>query len=139
VKELRILLAEDNPGDVLLVEEALEHQKISHELHVVRDGEEALAFVAKIDAPNGVPRPDLVLLDLNLPKIDGPDVLAAFRKHPLCASTPIIVITSSDAIRDRGRMASLGVARYFRKPSDLGEFMRLGALVQEVMDEKNRG
>ena len=72
------------------------------------------------------------LLDLNLPKVDGPQVLREFRKHPECSDTPVIVITSSDAREDRARMEELRVARYFRKPSDYGAFLRLGAVVREV-------
>ena len=85
--------------------------------------------------PDGDPCPDIVLLDLNLPKVDGPEVLTEFRKHPECARTPVIVISSSDAHKDRERMAGLGISRYFRKPSDLDGFLRLGALVREVMRE----
>jgi CheY-like chemotaxis protein len=130
---LNILLAEDNLADVLLVRKALDEYEIPHDLHVVRDGEEALAFIQHMGEPNGIPCPDVVLLDLNLPKLDGPEVLTQFRKHPQCALTPVIVISSSDAHRDRERMASLGISRYFRKPSDLDEFLRLGAIVREVV------
>jgi two-component system, chemotaxis family, response regulator Rcp1 len=133
---LRILLAEDNLGDVLLVKDALVSHKIPHHLHVVRDGDEALAFIEHMGEPDGIPCPDVMLLDLNLPKVDGPEVLAKFRKHPLCAETPVIVITSSGALRDRDRIAKFGIARYFRKPSDLNEFLKLGAVVAEVVEGK---
>jgi CheY-like chemotaxis protein len=132
---LHILLAEDNPGDVLLVQEALAEHRVAHELHIVRDGGEALAFVAQMGQPGGTPCPDLLLMDLNLPKVDGSEVLSEFRKHPACAHTPVIVVTSSDAQRDRARMAQLGIARYFRKPSDLNAFLNLGAIVREVIGE----
>ena len=134
---LRILLAEDNFGDVLLVQDALKSHKIPHELHVVRDGDEALAFIETMGEPDGTPCPDVMLLDLNLPKVDGPEVLGKFRKHPECAQTPVIVITSSDAHRDRERMAQFGIARYFRKPSDLNEFLKLGAVVLDVVEGKS--
>ncbi len=133
MNSLQILLAEDNPGDILLVKDALNSHNISHQLHVVRDGDEALAFIDRMGQPTETPCPDLMLLDLNLPKVDGPEILSKFRKHPQCASTPVIVITSSDADRDRERMAEFGIARYFRKPSDLEEFMKLGAVVLEVV------
>jgi CheY-like chemotaxis protein len=133
MKDLQILLAEDNLGDILLVQEALESHRVPHALHVVRDGDEALAF-AHMGEPGGVPCPDVVLLDLNLAKVDGPELLAEFRKNPRCAETPVIVVTSSDADADRARMESLRVARYFRKPSDLEEFMQLGAVVLEVVN-----
>ena len=129
---LHILLAEDNLGDVLLVQRALEVHHVVHKLHVVRDGAEALSFVAQMGQSAETPVPDVVLMDLNLPKMDGPEILAELRKHPECAHTPIVVITSSDAQKDRARSAELGVSRYFKKPSDLDAFMQLGALVREV-------
>ncbi|HEY2017419.1 MAG TPA: response regulator [Bryobacteraceae bacterium] len=132
---LEILLAEDNQGDILLVQEALEEHEIHHRLHVVRDGEEALAFISRIGQTDEAPCPDLLLLDLNLPRVDGPDILSEFRKHLECANTPVVVITSSDADKDRARMAALGISRYFRKPSDLDAFLALGALVRDLMNE----
>ena len=131
---LKVLLAEDNRGDVLLVQEALASHGIPHELFIVRDGGEALAFIAHMGEPGGAPCPDLLLLDLNLPKVDGPAVLTEFRKHELCAHTPVIVISSSDALKDRERMTLLGVGLYFRKPSDLDEFLKLGSIVRQVME-----
>jgi chemotaxis family two-component system response regulator Rcp1 len=98
---LHILLAEDNPGDILLVEQALEEHRIPYELHVVHDGGESLNFL-----------------------VDGPQVLREFRKHPACAHTPVIVVSSSDAQRNRTQMAELGITRYFKKPLDLDAFIR---------------
>ena len=130
-----ILLAEDNPGDVLLVQKALQQHHILHRLYVVHDGAEALAWVALIGEPGGTPRPDLLLLDLNLPKFDGRQILTEFRKHPGCSQSPVIAVTSSDAPKDRARMAELGVARYFRKPLEFDAFLQLGAVVREVVAE----
>jgi CheY-like chemotaxis protein len=129
---LKILLAEDNLADVMLVRKALEEHNIPYDLHVVRDGEQALTFIATMGQPDGPACPDVVLLDVNLPKIEGAEILSEFRKHPLCAETPVIVITSSDAYRDRDQMAQLGIAYYFKKPFDLDEFLKLGAIVREV-------
>jgi CheY-like chemotaxis protein len=131
---LHILLAEDNPGDILLVEQALEEHRIPHELHVVRDGAKALDLLVRMGQAGEVACPDLLLLDLNLPKVDGPQVLREFRKHPACAHTPVIVVSSSDAQRDRAQMAQLGVTRYFKKPLDLDAFLQLGAVVREVVE-----
>ena len=131
---LNILLAEDNWGDVLLVQEALRAHQVQHTLHVVRDGAEALAFVERMGQPGSEPCPDLVLLDVNLPKVDGPEVLKALRNHEACARTPVIVVSSSDSPRDRSRMAELGIARYFKKPSDFEAFLKLGAVVGEVIE-----
>lgn len=132
---LQILLAEDNPGDVLLVKEALQEHRIAHELHVVEDGAKALEYLAHLGQTGEAPCPDVLLLDLNLPKIDGTQVLAEFRKHPQCVHMPVIVITSSGAQRDRARVSELGVVHYFKKPSDFEGFLKLGAIVREVVKE----
>jgi CheY-like chemotaxis protein len=129
-----ILLAEDNLGDVLLVQEALAAHNISHEMFVVRDGGEALQFVAQMGTNGHAPCPDLMLLDLNLPKVDGSAILAEFRKNPECVQTPVVVISSSDAPKDRDRMNALGVAHYFRKPSDLEAYLELGSVVKELLE-----
>jgi CheY-like chemotaxis protein len=134
-----ILLLEDNPGDILLVQKALQKHHIRNRLHVIRDGEEALAYVARIGQPGGEPMPDLVLLDLNLPKADGGQILSAVRQHPGCARVPVIIVSSSATLRDQARMAQLGVARYFRKPLDFDEFMQLGAVVREVEGAEDDG
>ena len=130
---LHIFLAEDSQADVFLVRQALRKYDIGHELYVARDGEQALDFVTRMGKPGGMPCPDLILLDLNLPKADGPQVLSEFRQHPECAGTPVIVVTSSDAPKDRARVDRLGVNRYFLKPVDLDSFLQLGAVVREVV------
>lgn len=132
MKKLRILLAEDNRGDVILVREALREHHIDHELHVVEDGEEALAYVARLGNTDEMPCPDIVLLDLNLPKSDGTTVLAALRRRPESASVPVIVVTSSAAPADQALVARLGISRYFQKPSDYEEFMRLESVIRDV-------
>ena len=129
----RILLAEDNSGDILLIRRALAEYGIEHELHVVHDGEQAIKFLARAGRPGEAPRPDLVLLDLNLPRVDGAEVLMELRHNPRCAATPVIVVTSSNAARDRARLTELGISHYFQKPSDLDEFMQLGAVVRDVL------
>jgi chemotaxis family two-component system response regulator Rcp1 len=130
---VHILLAEDNLADVLLVERALDAHHIAHELHVVKDGGEALAFVARMGKDDATPCPDVFLLDLNLPKAEGHEILREFRKHPACVHTPVIAVTSSDMPKDRMQMAELGVDRYFRKPSDLEAFLKLGMVIREVI------
>ncbi|SRR5579871_5823227 len=136
MRRFNIFLAEDNLGDVLLVQEALAAHQVSHELFVARDGGEALHFVARMGADGQAPCPDLLLLDLNLPKVDGSAILAEFRKRPECAETPVIVISSSDAPRDRARTQELGVAHYFRKPSDLEAYLQLGSIVKTLLESK---
>jgi len=132
----RILLAEDNDADVFLVRQALEEHRVKHELHVVQDGAEAISYVSRMGEHGTVCCPDLMLLDLNLPSADGPQILAAFRKNPQCAKTPVIIVTSSDAPRDRARVSDLGISHYFKKPSDWDEFMELGAVVLKTLSER---
>jgi CheY-like chemotaxis protein len=129
-----ILLAEDNMGDVNLVKEALAVYHIENILHVVTDGQEALEFVAGMGEAQSAPCPDVMLLDMNLPKADGFAVLAAFREHKACARTPVIIVSSSNSPKDRSRVAALGVNHYFRKPPDFDEFMKLGEMVKEVLE-----
>ena len=129
----QILLVEDNRGDVLLIRQALAEHRIEHQLHVAKDGGEALTFFAHMGELGQVPCPDVLLLDLNLPKVEGAQVLLAFRQHPACGQTPVIVVTSSDTSKDRMRLHQLGVSRYFRKPLDLADFLQLGAVVREVV------
>lgn len=133
---LNILLAEDNRGDVFLVREALKEHQIEHALIVVPDGARALQYIEHLGDEENAPCPDLFLLDLNLPKVDGQQVLKHFRKHPICQRVPVIVVTSSDAPRDRESTAALGAARYFRKPADIDEFMRLGEVIKEVLNSE---
>ena len=133
---LKILLVEDNPADVFCVKLALDEHQIRHELHVANDGEEALKYVTEMGKPGKCPCPDLLLLDINLPKFGGDEVLAEFRKHPECACTPVIVVTSSDASGDRRRMAAMGIDGYFRKPLELEAFMMLGGMVRNVVEAR---
>ena len=128
---VRVLLAEDNPGDVMLVRDALQQQSIEFELLVVEDGDKIRSF---LDNPaRNHPGPDILLLDLNLPRVDGPDMFRLLRDHPCCCDAPLIVITSSDSPRDRAWTEQFRVAHFFRKPSNYDAFMKLGELVRAVV------
>ena len=131
MNKIRIFLAEDNPADVDLVREALREYKIEYELWLASDGQEAKRFIESMGTAPEAPCPDLILLDLNLPLVSGHELIALIRQHPGCVRTPIIVVTSSDSRKDREQSAEFG-ARYFRKPSELGEFLELGAVVREA-------
>jgi two-component system, chemotaxis family, response regulator Rcp1 len=131
-RHLRVLLAEDNPGDVLLIEEALSMRFGRVEISVQEDGEQMMDTIGLLESGRAR-RPDVVLLDLNLPRITGNEVLEILRRSPVCAQVPVIVITSSDSPRDRMAVASLGANHYFRKPIDYDEFMKLGELVETVL------
>jgi CheY-like chemotaxis protein len=135
VREIRILLAEDNRADIVMVREALAAHKVPHDLHLVLNGEEALSFIARMGKPDGPPCPDILLLDLNLPRADGLDVLREFRRHPACASTPVIVISSSNAPKDREAAGALDVT-YFAKPMSYEAFIQLGQLIKDAVGEK---
>ena len=130
---LQILLAEDNPGDVFLVRHALKEHRVEHELHTMRDGLEAALFIERIGKASGTMCPDLFLLDLNLQTRDGLELLILVRANPLCEDTPVIIITSSDSAKDRKRASEAGATRYYKKPSDLKEFVKLGALVRDLV------
>jgi chemotaxis family two-component system response regulator Rcp1 len=138
VRKIDVLLAEDNQGDVLLVSEALVAHNIPHNLRVAIDGAEAMDFVARMGKPGEAPCPDIFLLDLNLPKIDGHEVLRKFRRHPDCTTTPVIILSSSDRTSDREKVSALGVTRYFKKPTKLEAFMQLGAIVKDAIEETAR-
>jgi two-component system, chemotaxis family, response regulator Rcp1 len=130
-----VLLVEDNPADINLVEEALEEAKFDCFLHIMRDGVRAFEFLEQLDAEPDRPAPDVVLLDLNLPKIGGEEVLKRVRMSPRCEGVKVLIISSSDAPADRERMMTLGASDYFRKPSSLAQFMLLGTKVRAMIEE----
>jgi two-component system, chemotaxis family, response regulator Rcp1 len=133
---INILLAEDNPADVFFVKFVLEKQHIPHELHVVSDGEQALAYMNRMGKPGHPGCADLLLLDLNLPRMKGQKVLSAFRKRGQFKSMTVIVVTSSEGPRERIRMAELGIDGYFLKPKRLAACMELADLVRNGIKEK---
>jgi CheY-like chemotaxis protein len=130
-----VLLVEDNPADINLVEEALDEAQLDCRLHVMRDGMRAIEFLEQLDAEPDHPAPDLVLLDLNLPKIGGEEVLMRVRMSPKCEGVKVLIISSSDVPADRERMMKLGASDYFRKPSDLAQFMLLGIKVRAMIED----
>jgi two-component system, chemotaxis family, response regulator Rcp1 len=133
IDPLRVLLAEDNPADVLLVRDALLQQSLDFELVVMDDGDKIRSFLNDPEHQN--PNLDVLLLDLNLPRVNGPDMFRLLRGHPCCCETPVIVITSSDSPRDRDWTEEFHVAHYFRKPSNYDDFMKLGEVVRSVVQK----
>ena len=130
------MLVEDSATDVFLVQEALDYHKIDAALTCHKDGEEMLRYIDRIEAGD-VPCPDVVLLDLNLPRHNGKAVLARMRRSSVCADVPIIVVTSSKALEDQADAARLGATRYFYKSIDFDESMSLGSVVLEVARAKD--
>jgi two-component system response regulator len=130
----RVLLVEDNPGDVDLLRLAFSNAGLDCELTVLDDGGEALAFVRQDGKYAGVSVPDLAILDLNVPKNDGLEILAAMRANPKFAELPVAVLSSSSSPRERAAMEHFHIRRFITKPSDLEEFMRIGSIVKELLD-----
>ena len=128
----RILVAEDNPADVYLLREAFNVSGEEIEILVVSDGEQALEYVQRQGRFGNAAVPDLVVLDLNLPKSDGGDVLRCIRETPAYADVPVVVLTSSDSPRDRKTAESLGANCFITKPSDLDAFLALGRTLMRV-------
>ncbi len=120
-----ILLVEDSPGDVRLMQEALREGKVANRVHVVSDGEQAMAFLRREPPYADAPRPDLVLLDLNLPKKDGREVLAEMKADPDLHRIPVVVLTTSQAEEDILRAYDLHANCYMTKPVDLMQFLEL--------------
>ena len=128
----QILLAEDNPADVYLIREALQEHRVCCTLRVVGDGQEFLRVVSESDAVAacGV---DLIILDLNLPRHDGIEILRRLRQSATLSGVPVVVLTSSDSPRDRQVATALGATRFLRKPSSLEQFLSLGAVFRDLL------
>ena len=134
----RILLVEDNSGDVYLFRLALEIAKLNFELIVIDDGAAALAFVRGEGKYAGRPVPDLAVLDLNLPKHEGAEVLEAIRQSQDLANIPVVITSSSASPHDRTKTEHLGVERYINKPHDLEEFLKIGLTFRDILESSAR-
>jgi chemotaxis family two-component system response regulator Rcp1 len=126
----RILLAEDNPGDVRLFREALDSLALTFELIVAEDGQKAIAMLKNTEGPQAL---DLIVLDVNLPRHKGDEVLRQVRAEPSLASIPVIVMTSSEAPADKAAATWLGADLYIRKPSDLEELLEVAKVIEKVL------
>jgi two-component system response regulator len=122
IKPVDILLVEDSPTDMLLTEEALVHSKVLNNLHVVEDGVEAMAFLRREGKYADVPRPDLILLDLNLPRKDGREVLTEIKADENLKRIPVVVLTTSRAEEDVARAYGAHANCYIAKPVDFDQF-----------------
>lgn len=122
---INILLVEDNPADVLLTEEALEESKLINRISTVKDGEEAMAFLRKEGKYRGAATPDLILLDLNLPRKDGREVLKDIKEDPELRVIPVVILTTSAADEDVLRTYQLHANCYIMKPVDFAQFTRV--------------
>jgi CheY-like chemotaxis protein len=120
---IEVLLVEDDPGDVLMTREALDEGKVANNLHVVDNGVDALAFLRNEGQYVGTPRPDLVLLDLNLPRMDGREVLTAIKNDDDLRRIPVVVLTTSEAEEDIMKSYDLHANAYVTKPVDFSQFV----------------
>lgn len=134
-----MLIVEDNDADVFLIREALKAKNLSVAIHVVRDGEQAMQYFDQTDADATAPCPSLVLLDINLPRKQGAEVLRHMRQSLRCRNALVIAVSTSDSARDREQMAELGANGYFRKPSEYAEFMKLGDVVKVLLESGTGG
>jgi two-component system, chemotaxis family, response regulator Rcp1 len=130
-----LLMVEDNQGDVYLVQKAIEFHGVPVHVLVAQDGEQALEYFRRASTDPTVCCPGMLLVDLNLPKKSGLEVLEAVRKSGKCSQVPVVVFTSSDSPKDRERATSLGALRYFRKPSTFQEFLKIGEVLNDVLQE----
>jgi len=120
---------------VFLIREAVEGAHLDLDLHVVHDGDKAIRFLEEAEHDPMAPAPDLVILDINLPKRSGRDVVRRMREGLRCGRALVVVVTSSDSERDREEMGKFGINAYFRKPSEYASFMKLGELIQVLLNE----
>jgi CheY-like chemotaxis protein len=129
-----ILLAEDNPADVYLIREALREHGVEYTMRVASDGTEVLRIISSGQAqPLG-----LIILDLNLPRHDGIEILQRLRETDALTHIPVVVLTSSDSPRDRSMADQLGATCYLRKPSGLDQFLSLGATFKELLEQTDK-
>jgi two-component system, chemotaxis family, response regulator Rcp1 len=131
LRPIEILMVEDNPGDVRLTQEALKGGKVWHEMAVASDGVAALDYLLRRPPYDTATRPDLILLDLNLPRKDGREVLAAIKADASLRTIPVVVLTTSQAEEDVVRAYNLNANCYVTKPVDFGQFTRI---VQAIED-----
>ncbi len=130
-RPIEILMVEDNPGDVRLTLEALKEGKVRNNLHTVADGEEAMNFLRRQGTYSKVPRPDLVLLDLNLPKKNGREVLAEIKDDPDLKRIPVVILTVSEAEQDIIKSYNLHANCYITKPVNLEQFIQVVRSIED--------
>ncbi len=128
-RSIDILLVEDNPGDARLTIEAMREARASNRMHLVEDGVEAMAFLRREGRHSAAPRPDLILLDLNLPRKDGCAVLAEVKADPALRRIPVVILTTSRSERDVARCFDLHANCFITKPAQLAQFMQVVALI----------
>lgn len=127
-----MVLVEDNVADIFLVQQAISAHRLNVNVYIMNNGEEAMTFFRQIEADQ-IRCPDILLLDLNIPKVDGFSVLSYLRDSDHCRQMPVIVMTSSAASADREKSSSLAASAYFHKPSSYQEFLALGDVIKALL------
>lgn len=128
-----ILIVEDNASDVFLIRTAIKTADLQANIHVLRDGEQAIQYFEDMDRDQMLPCPSLVILDINLPRRQGGEVLEQIRKSGRSRGSVVLVVSTSDSKDDQARMIRLGANGYFHKPSEYNEFMKLGKVIKELL------
>ncbi len=130
-RPIEVLLVEDNPGDVRLMQEALKDAKVRNNLNVVYDGEEAMSFLRRQENYSGAPAPDLIMLDLNLPGKDGREVLEEIKNDPELKHIPVVIVTTSSAEEDILKSYSLHANCFVTKPVNLEQFVKVVHAIED--------
>ena len=136
--KIGVLVVEDNPPDVELLRWALRKAQFDCELTVVDDGRDAIEFVRQTGKYSGMALPDIVVLDLNLPKNDGLEILQALRANPAYDDVPVVVLSSSSSPRERARLEGYRVSSYITKPADLDEYATIGVTLRQMAERGGR-
>jgi len=135
----QILIVEDNRADLFLIREAIKQSQLESELQFATDGEKAVQLIAAADSDEANSTPDLILLDLNLPRRNGAEVLQYVRRSNRCSGVPVLIVSSSDSEEDRADAARFGASGYFKKPSSYAGFMKLGSVIRELLSANPAG
>jgi chemotaxis family two-component system response regulator Rcp1 len=133
---IQVLVVEDNQSDVYLIRCAIDYSGLKTHVTVLKDGELARKFCEEVDLNAELPTPDLIILDLNLPKLRGAEVLEHMRRSPRCQEAVVIVVSTTASESEQKRVSILGANAYFRKPSVFDEFLKLGDLIRTLFSEK---
>jgi CheY-like chemotaxis protein len=130
---IRIAVVEDNPTDMYILQKVLERAQLHFVIDHLEDGEEAILFLLRQGKYLHAPSPGLIILDLNLPRVSGAEVLARIREDPIIQTIPVIVLTTSNTLEDKHKMAELGIVRYLTKSSNLADYYVIGETIKEFL------
>jgi CheY-like chemotaxis protein len=130
---IRIAVVEDNPTDIYLLQKVLERAQLHFVIDHLEDGEEALLFLLRQGKHLQAPIPDLIILDLNMPRMSGAELITRIRKDPILQTIPVMVLSTSDTLEDKRQMAELGVVLYLTKSSKLTDYYAIGETIKEFL------